>query len=557
MNTTIREIWFKGKVKANALLTDKPSLSTTTKQVNSILLSHIEVHQTVILDKFEPNLEKKEAYLEYRELNDVKIRFKGTTHEQIAFNEDIEAIVINEVKYIQKVSIDGQTYHILEGIIYFKKAIVPIAVPKPITEEIILLKTTNKIIDYPIYNPITSVNSRSDTEWNTFFGTQKRWLGWDFLILLIFGFLTYKTILFPFFLVFGSIYLLYSLKSLFSNWSNTTNNSSVTYSSNSGCLPLFIFLALIAIAVCLYYGATDIAKVIGWIIGISILLQFLFSGSIFGNKIFKLIGSIFLLFLFILGFSHLTNNKTKQDKKNDADKVDFQDKNKIIKSGDSLIHYRDWNTLSKASLNGKYFTQYPQFNDSEKQRNSLKVEEMAAVYTKLAQKDNSLLSSYIKVFDSIRKTKKLNNIQLADAIVSSIQTIPYVLVHEGTCQDAINNSNSSFLVQYHREGKECMPNVKFGVQSGYEFLHNLKGDCDTRTLLCFELLNHYKYPVAMLISMEYGHCILGIDLPLNGLALRTENHNYLVWETTSKGFKPGELAPEISDMNKWSIAVTN
>jgi hypothetical protein len=61
----------------------------------------------------------------------------------------------------------------------------------------------------------------------------------------------------------------------------------------------------------------------------------------------------------------------------------------------------------------------------------------------------------------------------------------------------------------------------------------------------------------MLISLEYGHCIIGIDLPLNGLSLRSNNHNYLVWETTSKGFKPGELAPEISDMNKWTIAVTN
>jgi hypothetical protein len=88
-------------------------------------------------------------------------------------------------------------------------------------------------------------------------------------------------------------------------------------------------------------------------------------------------------------------------------------------------------------------------------------------------------------------------------------------------------------------------------------LHNLKGDCDTRALLCFELLNHYKFSVALLISPVYGHCILGIDLPLNGLSLRTYKHNYLVWETTSKGFKPGELAPQISDMNKWIVAVTN
>ena len=344
MNPTLREIWFKGNIKANALLTDT-TLSTATKQIKSIEVSQIEISQTVVLDQFEPNLEKKEGYIEYKELNDVKIRFKGTTHEQIAFNEDIEAILINEVEFIQKVSIDGLTYHVLEGIIYFKKAIVPVAVPEIVTEEIAPLKVVSKVIDYPLYNPISTVSDRTDTEWTTFFGAQKKGLGWDFLILLFFGFLTYKTMLFPFFLVFGGIYLLYSFKSLFSNWGGSSHNSSASYSSNFGCLPLFIFISLIAIGVCLYYGATDIAKIIGWIIGIGLLSQFLFSGSLFSNKFFKLIGGLFLLFLILLGFSHLNGNKSTQNKKNEAEKVDFQDKNKIIKSGDSLIHYRDWQTL--------------------------------------------------------------------------------------------------------------------------------------------------------------------------------------------------------------------
>jgi hypothetical protein len=113
------------------------------------------------------------------------------------------------------------------------------------------------------------------------------------------------------------------------------------------------------------------------------------------------------------------------------------------------------------------------------------------------------------------------------------------------------------LIQYHKDGKECLPNIKYGVQGGYEFMHNLKGDCDTRSLLCFELLNRFKFPVAMLVSEEYGHCILGIDLPLKGKYVGNYKHNYLVWETTAPGFKPGELSPEISDMDKWHIAITN
>jgi hypothetical protein len=179
MSTNIREIWFKGYIKASALLKDT-SLSTATKQVNNIELSQIEINQTVVLDYFEPNLEKRENYLEYRELKDVKIRFKGTSHDQIAFNEDIEEVVINEVNFIQKFTIDSQMYHVIEGPIYFKKAIIPIETPKLIDEIVIPLKTTHKIIDYPVYNPIIAVKRRNNADWDSYFGTQKRWLGWDY-----------------------------------------------------------------------------------------------------------------------------------------------------------------------------------------------------------------------------------------------------------------------------------------------------------------------------------------------------------------------------------------
>jgi len=52
-------------------------------------------------------------------------------------------------------------------------------------------------------------------------------------------------------------------------------------------------------------------------------------------------------------------------------------------------------------------------------------------------------------------------------------------------------------------------------------------------------------------------CILGIDLPLSGLSKSTSQHKYLVWETTAKHFKPGELPPQVGDMNKWQISLTN
>jgi len=129
------------------------------------------------------------------------------------------------------------------------------------------------------------------------------------------------------------------------------------------------------------------------------------------------------------------------------------------------------------------------YASSERNRNLIDANDIGQVYANLARKDIPEIKNYVKVFDSIINVKHPNQIELADIIVSSIQEIPYVLVHDLSCVDAVNNSNSAFLTEYHRSGKECLPNIKYGVQSGYEFMHNLKGDCDTRSLLCFELLD--------------------------------------------------------------------
>jgi hypothetical protein len=356
MDTNKREIWFKGVVKAVTLFSDT-TFSTATMQLKNIQLSQIEINQTVVLDKFEPKLEKKDPYLEYLTLSDVKIRFKGTSHEQIAFNEDIESIVIRDVKYLQKVAIDGQIYYVLEGIIYFKKAITPIQVPtinidgnKENVETFDLdtkFEKGNRISDYAVYEPfVPPVTRRSETDWQHLTGTQRSWFGWDLLIMLFFGFLTYKTLLFPVFLIVGGIYLLYALKTLYTTWYVAEDKPNVSL-SNVGCFStIFYIFAIIAVLVCLYIGRNEIAKIIVGIICLKILFKILFSGSNSSSKILNLLGGIFILFLIVLGFIFLTKNKKSQHKLKDEEKIDFQDKNKTIKLGDSLLHYRDWKTLS-------------------------------------------------------------------------------------------------------------------------------------------------------------------------------------------------------------------
>jgi hypothetical protein len=88
-----------------------------------------------------------------------------------------------------------------------------------------------------------------------------------------------------------------------------------------------------------------------------------------------------------------------------------------------------------------------------------------------------------------------------------------------------------------------------------EFLMNLKGDCDTRTLLLYSIFTHYNYDVALLSSEFYGHSILGINLPINGLSYNYSNQNYVLWETTAPNCKPGIIPNEISNLNNWRISL--
>jgi hypothetical protein len=141
-------------------------------------------------------------------------------------------------------------------------------------------------------------------------------------------------------------------------------------------------------------------------------------------------------------------------------------------------------------------------------------------------------------------------------VTTFVQEIPYYLVHDYTCQKIIQDANSAFITSYHRDGKPCLPNIPGGVQSPYEFLHNLKGDCDTRSLLAFAILKELHISASIWVSEAYGHSILGVGLPVAGGAYKTvEGMNHYGVELTAKGFRIGMVGPEHKNMSNWDIAL--
>lgn len=569
-------VWVKGDLKAISTF-DETYLSTGSKQVNDVLLSHIEISNAVILDEFDPKLERKNPYLEFDStLPNVKIRFKGLSHDEVAFKEDINGLLINEVEFFQKVHLNDIDNYVVKGTAYFLRKIqitTPDLVQKtPINRKgLVQISHRNVESDQQVLVDDT-INLKSiNPRLQSFFQSEKK----NFLIsLLVIGLLIwlfYSTIFFPILLIVGIIYLIWSFKRFsvgYSNLSTSKHDKLSTpvdiYKSKSSIqdrkwspFSKFILIGLVLLMLyALLSKQFGLLKFLAIITFIWVLLNYFSSGFGLLKRIFNLIGGLALGLLAIMALWFLlggNNNSADEDNQKD----EFIKNNKILRMGDSLLHVRNWQDYEVNKLAGRYFTLYPQFDKSLSFRDKYESDDISKVYQELIKKDEKTIDAYIHIFDSLNTANQWNRQQLVEAIVTSIQTIPYVLVHDQSCQQAIKESGSSFLIQYHKDGKECMPNIKFGIQGGYEFLHNLKGDCDTRSLLCFELLSRLKYPVAMLISEEYGHCILGIDLPMKGKYVGNSNRKYLVWETTAPGFKPGELSPEISDMDKWHIAITN
>lgn len=177
------------------------------------------------------------------------------------------------------------------------------------------------------------------------------------------------------------------------------------------------------------------------------------------------------------------------------------------------------------------------------------------VYAKLLVEDNAKVDSLASVLQKVSKERDYSSLESAEYLVSLIQEIPYVLVHDHSCQQVVNESGG-FVRDYHVKRKPCLPNVIAGVQSPYEFMHTLEGDCDTRSLLGHAVLRKLGISSSVWISEQYGHSILGVGVPSTSRAKKILNGvpHYGV-ELTAKGFRVGMVAPDQMHMRNWDVAI--
>ena len=228
--------------------------------------------------------------------------------------------------------------------------------------------------------------------------------------------------------------------------------------------------------------------------------------------------------------------------------------------GDSIIsHHRNWQDYSGNNYAGIFQVNFSDYKSSHNFRNNYPDELYSENdYNKFIAQvyllDKQPLTAVYHMLDSINETNSLTQQEFAEVIVSSVQHIPYTLLLDKSCSYSYDDE---FIRDYLQSGEECIGNVRFGILNPAEFIATLKGDCDTRTVFLFTLLNHFGYDVAILGSRLYAHSIIGINLPYQGTYKLIKGKKYYVWETTGKDFVPGQLPREISNMNHWTVNLIN
>ena len=165
------------------------------------------------------------------------------------------------------------------------------------------------------------------------------------------------------------------------------------------------------------------------------------------------------------------------------------------------------------------------------------------IYQELARQNHDAVKYIADSLIREADERSLGRSEAAALMVTFVQDIPYVLITNEPCAEDY-------------EGP-CRANETYGILSPYEFLYSLQGDCDTRSVLLYALLQHAGYHPIIVVSEEYAHAMIALDVPATGDYIEYQRQRFYFWETTSHGWKPGMLPPSTNNVQYWKIALAH
>ncbi|TWI78007.1 DnaJ-like protein [Lacibacter cauensis] len=343
----------------------------------------------------------------------------------------------------------------------------------------------------------------------------------------------------------------------------------VTQPATTGCgiyVWLFALLSLLYLAPQFFIVCLVLA-------GLGILVYY--GGAIFSSvsRILSAVGlGLLLLFLIAAVRSITGSQKTYVKKKtNHASVKTTRSARQQTTSADSagsspdtlITHHLKWQDYSGKSYEGSISVSVLALRNASNLHSRMSgnfYTEMSDIYKTMLINDSSQLFYLYKTFDSIKMSNRLDEIAFSQVLISAIQSLPYFLVLDRGCNE---NYQDDFTRNYLATCKTdcCIGNELFGVRTPIEFLSDLKGDCDTRSLLLYLVLKRYNYNVALLTSNYYKHALIAVnftnEVSRQGLNITIDDKIYYLWETTSSDLNYGEVSSSFNNLSYWNISLLN
>lgn len=281
----------------------------------------------------------------------------------------------------------------------------------------------------------------------------------------------------------------------------------------------------------------------------------------FAGKLLRVVFSVLALIILAGGLFNLLVNYHEfghrpVQHETEKEQSDFQKQERV--GSDTLIkNFRRWDDYHGHHYEGWLAVRIKDWRNAKQFREKLVVggKDDQKTYHEMCENiianDSVLLENVYMLFDSIQKKNKLSRDLFAEAIISCVQDIPYVLITEGPC--SASYYQPGFVHSYLEGGGKCEGQIRFGVFSPVEFVATMQGDCDTRTFFTWTVLRHYNYDAAILTSVFYGHSILGVRLEQEPKPQNIKKEQYSLCELTAYGLHLGQLNTEIADLNQWTF----
>ena len=150
--------------------------------------------------------------------------------------------------------------------------------------------------------------------------------------------------------------------------------------------------------------------------------------------------------------------------------------------------------------------------------------DMSCVYGKLVKRTRPDIVAIAKRFLAWANDKKLTSFQTAELMLAFVQAIPYAL-----------------------------PDDPFGLKPPPAVLAERSGDCDSKALVLYLMLEAAGIEAVIIGSNAHAHTMVGIALPAPGKSFTYRSRKYAFAEVTAIGSPIGHINPPLESPNDWRV----